>query len=133
MSVELIQSLREQYQEPHEQAILNWAEENDVENVVFYPQNHPTVLITWISPDPEGRELFREIDIVFDRSGGVRVSGGAMYHAPTYHLAWLPVRHGKKEEIAHLLGELKPQVDQLRFEDMTDMDAYLGILLDLAF
>ncbi len=49
----ILASMRETYTKPFEHAILDWVEANGLEDIVFYPQDNPTILITWSSPDSE--------------------------------------------------------------------------------
>ncbi|MDA1192280.1 MAG: hypothetical protein O3A46_11435 [Candidatus Poribacteria bacterium] len=125
----MLDQLKKDYTKPHEQVIIDWLMENGIEDIVLYPQDNPTILITWNTPDPDGKYLFREIEFVVDDEQAFRVSGGAMYHAPTYHLAWFSYRFITVAEIKETLTDLHAQVDKLTFHDLEDMDAYLAVNL----
>ena len=130
--VDLMDELRQQFTQPHEQVILDWIQDGDLQDVVFYPQENPTILITWATADAQDRILFREIDIVVEDERRFRISGGAMYHHPSYHVGWLSHRVVTTEGIQEALTDFQDRVNGLQFEDLTDMDAYLtGFMKDL--
>ena len=106
--------------------ILDWVEANGLEDVVFYPQDNPTILITWSSPDSEDRWLFREIDVVVQAEDSFRCAGGAIYHDPDYYLSWFPAAFVSTDEIPAALDEIKAAVDALGLDDLTDMESFVA-------
>ncbi len=122
----ILASMRESYTKPFELAILDWVEANGLEDIVFYPQDNPTILITWSSPDSEDRWLFREIDVVVQAEDSFRCAGGAIYHDPDYYLSWFPAAFVSTDELADALSEMKAAVDKLGLEDLADMESFVA-------
>jgi hypothetical protein len=122
----ILNSMRESYTKPFEHVILDWVEANGLEDIVFYPQGNPTILITWSSPDSEDRWLFREIDVVVQAEDSFRCAGGAIYHDPDYYLSWFPAAFVSTEELAPALDEMKAAVDKLGLEDLTDVESFVA-------
>ncbi|MBT3270453.1 hypothetical protein HN371_25140 [Candidatus Poribacteria bacterium] len=122
----ILAAMREQHTKPFEHVILDWVEANGLEDVVFYPQDNPTILITWSSPDSEDRWLFREIDVVVQTEDSFRCAGGAIYHDPDYYLSWFPASFVSTDELPAALDEIKTSVDALGLDDLTDMESFVA-------
>jgi len=125
----VLDDLRATHQKPHEKTILDWIERAGLEDVVFYPQGNSSILITWATPDSEDRYLLREIDIIIESDDRFRLSGGAMYHAPSYHIGWLSHRVVSTTGLEATLDDLKANVDGMSFDDLTEMEAYLATFM----